>query len=272
MNFSSFFKECHDSWVKAFLGPEGAPAEFWEMLSGTSFVRKHPHLPRRLWGKILPLGMHGDAGAYSESDSVYALNWNSLLGTGSTIRTRFLFSVVRKSDMVPETIDTLLEVMAWSFNVLLSGITPDTDWLDRPLEGGGEWLANGYRGCLAQCRGDWAFYKEIFRFPAWNEAESMCWMCRAGSRDPRLSFTDFSATAGWRSTRWIHERYIEDRRARNLIVPVFLAKVAGFRLENIMIDVLHTIDQGVASHIIGNVFGYFALCELALVAGFKKIV
>ncbi|MFM7981330.1 MAG: hypothetical protein ACKPKO_18640, partial [Candidatus Fonsibacter sp.] len=39
-------------------------------------------------------------------------------------------------------------------------------------------------GVLLQCRGDWAFYKQIFNFPGWNEA-SICWRCgcSAAERD-----------------------------------------------------------------------------------------
>ena len=32
---------------------------------------------------------------------------------------------------------------------------------------------------LMQVRGDWEFYCDIFKFPRWNEANRMCWICRA---------------------------------------------------------------------------------------------
>ena len=65
------------------------------------------------------------------------------------------------------------------------------------------------RGALCQIRGDWAFYTEVFKFPTWNGALSMCWMCRASSTLKPLLFTDFSAGAGWRRTRWSHETYVQ---------------------------------------------------------------
>ena len=41
--------------------------------------------------------------------------------------------------------------------------------------------------------------------------------------------------------------------------PVLFAIVLGFRLCCIMIDSLHTVDQGIASHIIGSAFWYVAV-------------
>ena len=48
-----------------------------------------------------------------------------------------------------------------------------------------------------------------------------------------------------------------------MVIPILLAKVIGFRLECIMVDVLHTVDLGIAAHIIGNafVFGSWWLAE-----------
>ena len=36
-------------------------------------------------------------------------------------------------------------------------------------------------------------------------------------------------------------------------MPVLLSDVVGLRLENIMVDVLHCVDQGVGAHVIGNI-------------------
>ena len=128
-------------------------------------VMQHPNLPRRSWARTIPLGMHGDGGMFSQEDSLYTFTWNSLLGSGTTIRKRFLFTVMKKSDMVPASIPRILHIFAWSMNQLLSGVFPTEDCDRNPLPGGGGSLADGYRGALCQVRGDWAFYKEIFGFP-----------------------------------------------------------------------------------------------------------
>ena len=49
--------------------------------------------------------------------------------------------------------------------------------------------------------------------------------------------------------------------AEGLAVPVLFACLLGFRLECVMVDVLHTVDQGVASHIVGSVIWLVAVVQ-----------
>ena len=142
---------------------------------------------------------------------------------------------------------------------MLRGETPRTNWYGRQIRGGGAQLAGGWRATLCQLRGDWAFYTEVFGFPQWNAAERMCWLCRASSTIRPLAWTRMGPDAGWRETRWTHESYIEFLRAASLAIPVLLTSVVGSRLECVMVDVLHTVDQGVASHIIANIFWLLAV-------------
>ena len=78
--------------------------------------------------------------------------------------------------MSANTLDALFKAFSWSMNVLLQGIPPSHDWQNRHIDGGGDLLAGGFRGCLCQARGDWAFYFEVFYSPQWNCAERMCWL------------------------------------------------------------------------------------------------
>ena len=52
-------------------------------------------------------------------------------------------------DMVPTTLDALMEVLAWSLNVLASGEAPTLDYKSRPTGAEGGPLAGGWRGVLA---------------------------------------------------------------------------------------------------------------------------
>ena len=81
----------------------------------------------------------------------------------------------------------------------------------------------------------------------------MCWLCQASADGP-LKFTDCSTGAAWRGTRRSHDSFLAEKAAKGEPVPVLLTHVKGLRLDCIMIDVMHTVDQGVASHIIGNIF------------------
>ena len=252
--FAAFHDARADAFATAISGPDGACRQFWDSISTSAFVTSHPNLPRSSWSRIVPLGVHADAGAFSHHDSIYTISWNSLMGEGTTIRKRFLFTVLRKSGMHETTLEAALSIMAWSMNALLTGKEPTTDWLGRQVVGGGGDLASGWKAALCQVRGDWAFYKECFQFPQWNEAIRMCWKCRASSTLPDLLYTDCSPTAGWRATHLTNTDYRRQLRREHLAVPALLGRVIGMRLECIMVDVLHTVDQGVASHVIANIF------------------
>ena len=138
---------------------------------------------------------------------------------------------------------------------MLEGTWPAENWFGRSQANGGEHLAGGWAAALCQVRGEWAF----FQFPKWNGADRMCWLCRASSTVRELAWTDARPGAGWRRTRWTHEAYIDYLRAAGLAVPVLLLCIVGFRLECVMVDTLHAVDQGVSSHVIANTMWHFAV-------------
>ena len=137
---------------------------------------------------------------------------------------------------------------------MLSGETPHFDWTGKAIAGGGLDLAGGFCGVMCQIKGDWAFYKEALGFPQWNEAVRVCWLCRASSTNPLLRWTDCTANAAWKDTVWDHETDCEHVRSSGLFLPVLLDVIIGLRLECVMIDVLHTVDLGIAAHIVGSGF------------------
>ena len=152
--FTSLFTK-PDRWAAAVVNSGDQCKSFWEAMKLTKFVRNHPKLHAGAWESTVPLGIHADAGAFSNQDSLYVISFNSLLGMGPTISKRFVFTFIRKSEMAADTLDYVMWIMSWSFNTLLEGKSPATDYMNRELLHGGEWLAGGWRGCLAQVRGDW---------------------------------------------------------------------------------------------------------------------
>ena len=122
--------------------------------------------------KTIPIGMHGGGGSFSKHDNLYVISWNSLLGDGPTMAQRFIFTVIRDSDLCAGTMDSIFEVMAWSMNCLLRGVIP-TVKMQLPAFGEGDPLCHGRRGALCQVRGDWVFFCKVFRFPAWNSGLRM---------------------------------------------------------------------------------------------------
>jgi hypothetical protein len=238
-------------------GSETASEVFWKGIEGHPIVTKHPDLKPSQFSTTIPLGLHGDGAPLSKHDSLFTIGWNSILGSGTTMQQRFVYTCIKKSDMCEGTLDALWKYLAWSFDVLLSGRTPDRNWLGRPLAGGGQVLAGGFRASCIQLRGDWEFYASVLGFARWNEIDNMCFVCKASaSPDLPLSrylWTDASPHAGWRSTIRSHESYLAELAARDE-VPSLVWGIKGLRLEGVMLDVLHTIDQGVATHLVANIF------------------
>ena len=153
--FASLKEANRAVWENSVRGPEGAALAFWESMRDTPFVARHPKLRREEWHKTIPLGLHGDAGSFSKQESVYLLTWNSLLGTGTTVARRFVFTVVKKSQLTEGTVDESLNLFAWSANALLTCKHPTNNWMTPPrptMDRGGQHLADGWKGCLAQAR------------------------------------------------------------------------------------------------------------------------
>ena len=80
------------------LGPPGSTRQYWEHIKDTEFFKQHPLLHDL--DHTIPIGMHGDGGAYSKQDSVLAISWNSIITPsekGGRIK-RIVFTMIRKSD------------------------------------------------------------------------------------------------------------------------------------------------------------------------------
>ena len=131
--------------------------------------------------RTMPIGLHGDGGGFTKADSLFVLSWNGLLGAidNKGFGRRWLYTVVRKRDMTDETMAELLRVFCWSTNILLTGITPERNWDDKPYANAGRFIANGFRGVFMQLRGDWEFYANTLHFPNWANNGNMYWFCGA---------------------------------------------------------------------------------------------
>ena len=106
-------------------------------------------------------------------------------------------------------------------------------------------------GPLGQCRGDWAFYKQIFDFPSWSSM-NICWKCSA-SRGGAHDYKDCSASAAWRAHRLHGPEFLAKQRAAG-ITPSALFQSPGFQVKHCMIDWLHTVDLGVVADALGQLF------------------
>ena len=266
--FAALWTEKKDFFKKHMLGDEGpelnALQEFWESHSNNSFVQDHPIIGGRpeLLPLTLPLGIHGDAGEFSHQENVFVISWNSLVGKGATSKTRFLTTCLNKTELLDDgtTLNEAFEVMAWSFNLLANRQFSITDHTGARFDDTSSRFQQALfkefppgRAIVLQLRGDWQFLCQAFGFPQWNAADNMCWVCAAGDNFP---WTDMRPEAAWRDTVRTHDMYLQDiaeREAAGGKPLSVLFKIVGFTLECICIDVLHTLDQGVTLHIVGNI-------------------
>ena len=201
-----------------------------------------------LWGDGVPCNYDR-----SQSLEVWSLNLPGLAGLHQALR--FPITVVNKRYvMTHKTHDDILKVVRWSLEQCLLGQMPagrhdGKPW--RPDDCKRRKLAGQPfpHAVLCEVRGDWAFYKQVFRFPQHNEIAGCCWRCCVTPS----SFRNVSADAPWRSDRLSHWQLL--RRMNDLgqtRSPLFGAP--GVTSSIFMMDWLHTADKGVTADFLGSLF------------------
>ena len=159
-------------------GEEGEVEKFWAGMRGTPQV-SHFEEGHDLT-RTIPLGMHADGAPYCKTDSVFTVCWSSLTGSGATLGTRLIITVMRKCEMIPETLEELFKYMAWSFNALHRGVWPEDDWRGLPFGmKSGSRIARRWSASMIQIRGDWEFYSDALSFLRWHQ-DQCCFMCTRG--------------------------------------------------------------------------------------------
>ena len=206
---------------------------------------------------LIGLGLWGDGVPcnYDKSQSldVWSINLPGLAGPHGALRlpvtvvnTRFV--------LLHKTHDDILAVIKWSLEQCILGTMPST------RHDGSPWQPedNKRRGlagtqfppaALCEVRGDWKFYKQVFRFPQHNELAGCCWMCNVTPG----TFRNVGADAGWRTNRLDHWQLLA--RMNDLGCsrsPLFGAP--GVRSSIFQVDWLHTADKGVTAAFLGSLF------------------
>lgn len=211
-------------------------------------------------GQLLGLGLWGDGVPcnWDRSDSLqmFALNLPGLPPPWHTLRIP-LTGFSKKHFAGKRTYDDLMAVFAWSFQQLAAGKWPVTrhdgsPWtsadVKRKKQAGS---SLPLRAALVEIRGDWAYMKETFGLPAWNELGGLCWLCSCTPAELRQA----SAQAPWRQNRLdLHEVLARMLRRGSTISPIFAVPWLSNKV--FRPDWLHCADQGVSSDYLGNLFFY----------------
>ena len=186
--------------------------------------------------------------------------------TGDLANMRVPLCATLKEDCVThETMDDLLEIVAWSLQCLLTGHMPSArhdgssfhaEKDRRRLRQAGKPI--GCRGVLCELRADWACLKQTFRFPGWREQGGCCFRCNATPQEAQ----ECNSAAPWkrperRHTQWtLLEKMLREGRG---VSPIFSAPFVTIFI--FVIDWLHCCDLGVGQDFLGNLF-FFILSKM----------
>ena len=189
----------------------------------------------------------------SQSLEVVALSFPGLTGEFSKMRVP-ITAINKRFVVKQETMDDILQVVKWSMNSLALGKFPTVNHAGQPFNAkdkkrrglAGKDLQA--QGLLAEIRGDWACYKELFRFPSWSSKGSLCFLCKA----TRASLSDVFERRELKS----HWELMQDLIAKGPVNPIF--GCPGVNQSTFAVDWLHCADLGVGADFLGNLF------ELAL--------
>ena len=172
-----------------------------------------------------------------------------LLSSKAVTQSQMLISALPKLAMTKETCKRMMEVLAWSWQVLWDGVVPKKDKAGDPIE-----KHRGKRmrkGVLWSVSGDLEWFASEFGFP-YSAANMLCPFCLAdqfkeGSPRP---FTDFRATAAWRQTT-LPPAKLQKKFAGH---PLFRGGGGAPHASalSIKLDILHVLDLGVAAYAHGS--------------------
>ena len=134
---------------------------------------------------LFGFGIHGDGvpNNYDRTETANVISINLPGVGGKFARMRIPLCVLPSAKIVPETMDAVLEVVAWSLRHLQAGVNPvarhdGTEWnattdKNRSKEHG----SLGFNASLVEVRGDWDWYSKVFHFPYHGELDGICWRC-----------------------------------------------------------------------------------------------
>ena len=238
-----------EKFNKVLRGVDGDIATFWRNMRGHTIYRKNASIINTT--KSMAGSIHGDGAATTNVDGLFTVSWSTFHGSGSTKDTRQVFTVLKKAAMGKESLEVIWKRLAWSFNALAEGRIPLLNWEGKPCPDAGRLIGKGWKLAVIAIRGDWEFYTQACHFPTSTSVPNMCWQCNA-SPHGHLCWGRGDCRAPWRATLRSHEQYLASLAAQGLQPPAIF-EIKTVRIEGVMGDVMHTLDQGVTAHVVGNV-------------------
>ncbi len=229
----------------AFWEGERRAAEANPATSGEWFQQAKEYLGASVqWGRVSPIGIHGDDAGVQGEDNVTILTWGCVAVDLPTLDSRILFSMLKKSECVPAvTLELLLEVLVWSLGALAQGSFPSHDHTGKAFGpnhhphrsevAGSPLTAQRCVGLWCEMRGDWKFLREALHLQRHYGTTACCHLCRASKVDRDLSLQDFSAEGPCRQTLQTAEEFRAS--AQQLPNPTPLLKLPVFSVHRVFL-------------------------------------
>ena len=222
--------------------------QFWNGIRNSTLFREISAHINPL--KSYPCWVHGDGAPTNKVDGLFSISWGSVLARGPTATSRFLYTVIRESDLNDETLDALFADFAFRCNILVTGVHPALLKNGRINPKAGQPInTDGFTAPMIFLKGDWEFHANVVHVPRWDNAINMCPCCSASNTILALLWTQ----NGWRDTKRSHREFLEAMRDQGRTISgIWLIKTLTVR--GFIWDVLHALDLGLSSHVNANVY------------------
>lgn len=153
--------------------PENVVREFWNTKRQ---LGKEPWALQSPAGNdCVPISLYGDGVKVQGTTKMIGLFISfPLWRTYSTRASRWcIFSIEQHRIFKTETMHKILKRVVFSLNLLFSGHDPNT----------GAELCGGRRFIVTELKGDWEYFKFIFRYSSsWKGLKDICYRCNANGR------------------------------------------------------------------------------------------
>ncbi|CAE8709417.1 unnamed protein product [Polarella glacialis] len=259
-----YFADMHEdakAWATSILPVSTKLPEFWESMQNHPAMQDHPIKERRGRKDIcVALGLHGDEVPIAGAGKIWrrsslAFSWFSILANAAargTLDVMICIWGVFEKFVKEGTMQTFWSVMKWSFECLLRGKWPHSDWrgiqYDPTSPEGhkaGRDLAGGYCGMLIQFAGDLDYNCKWLGLPRWSAAVSCCALCKATLRG-NCSWMDMRPAADWIQT------ILSPTICAGSTCPLF--QVPGLGAVCVARDYMHCMFLGWLQYLYGSVF------------------
>ena len=277
--FAAIYHYYPQTWQKIICSSADELEKFWNLQDGNILLEDNPltDIPNYK-RRAVPLGLHGDEVPVVGKGKVWSkssltFQWISLLGVGPGkesciwIWNTFEMCCAAAAGSLPSTLDTFLEIIAWSFLWLYKGLWPSHNWDGKRFKEGsdaalkaGMPLANGMFGYLYGILGDLDYLHKTLKLPRYS-SKKPCAQCACEIHGAR-TFKDNRPNAPWLSTIVNPSDWKNNKRSSNE-----LFNLPGISCHNLCYDFMHCKYLGSDQYILGSLL-YF-LC-FSVMAGAPK--